>query len=144
MRLTRLRLVLLICALLASAAAVPAAASAAATRPAGLLNCARNLQVKPKVFTLACGDGNVGLSSLRWTSFGGASARATGIFAVNQCDPNCASGTVLRRRVTVVATRPGMFGGKRTYSRLALTGKTGRSLGRYGIDSDGPYTREPR
>jgi hypothetical protein len=122
------------------AVVAPMSAVAARPRPAGLLNCAQVLKARPRTFTLACGDGNVGLTSLRWSRFGGAGARATGLFVANECLPNCAQGRFFRRKVTVLATRPGLFGGKRTYSRLSLTGKHGTSLGRYGIDADGPYT----
>src|SRR5262249_46462295 len=133
---SRLRLLVICCVLPAAFAFAASSASATAAKPRprqpGLINCAHKVSARPRLYTLACGDGTAGLSHLSWTSFGGATARATGIFGVNLCDPNCAAGKIERRRAKVVATRPGTFHGKRTYTRLTVTAtKTGRSLGHF-------------
>jgi hypothetical protein len=71
--------------------------------------------------TLACGDGNTVLSGLRWSSFGGAGARAKGTLEMNTCTPNCAQGKVVRYPVTVKAAAPrSCKGGLRVYNKLTL------------------------
>src|ERR1700683_5080931 len=63
------------------------AAGAMAASGAGtvkLTNC-NKASSRPKQVTLTCGDGNTALSGLRWSSFGGASANASGTFEMNTC-----------------------------------------------------------
>ncbi len=49
--------------------------SASATAPLRITNCNRAV-ARPTLLTLTCGDGNTVLKGLRWSSFGGPSARA--------------------------------------------------------------------
>jgi len=91
-----------------------------------ITNCVK-ASVRPKTLTLTCGDGNTVLSGLRWSSFGAASARARGTFAMNTCNPNCAQGKVVRYPVAVKAGAPhSCKGGLRVYDKLTLqfTGRT--------------------
>lgn len=91
-----------------------------------ITNCVK-ASVRPKALTLTCGDGNTVLSGLRWSSFGAASARARGTFAMNTCNPNCAQGKVVRYPVTVKASDPrSCKGSLRVYDKLTLQ-FTGRS-----------------
>jgi len=128
-------------ALLASAslAAVATAPAASAKMSTGLLDCAHKLQTRPSTYALACGDGNVGLLKISWSSFGGGTAKGSGKLAVNGCDPNCASGKTTKTTVRIVATVPKRFRGKRTYTKLVLTRPDGKSAGVYRVDANGPY-----
>ncbi|HEY5389130.1 MAG TPA: hypothetical protein VIJ83_01140 [Solirubrobacteraceae bacterium] len=74
---------------LACAIAVPALASGTARRVVG--NCTKS-QVRPHSIIIACGDGNILLTHLTWSSFGGASAHGSGDYSANDCNPNCAAG----------------------------------------------------
>ncbi|MGA7704742.1 MAG: hypothetical protein WB998_07585 [Solirubrobacteraceae bacterium] len=75
--------------------------------------------VRPKTLTLTCGDGNTVLSGLRWSSFGGAVARASGTFETNTCEPNCAQGKVVRYPVSTKASSPrSCKKGLRVYGKL--------------------------
>ncbi len=56
--------------------------------------------------TLTCADANAVLTGLRWSSFGGASALATGTLETNTCTPNCAGGKFVRYTVAVRANSP--------------------------------------
>jgi hypothetical protein len=77
--------------------------------------------VRPKTLTLTCGDGNTVLSGLRWSSFGGSVARASGTFETNTCNPNCAQGKVVRYPVSVKASSPrSCKKGRLVYNKLAL------------------------
>jgi hypothetical protein len=116
-----LRSAVLAAVLLALAASVTSGASSLK-----ITNCVK-ASVRPKTLTLTCGDGNTVLSGLRWSSFGAASARARGTFAMNTCNPNCAQGKVVRYPVAVKASAPhSCKGGLRVYDKLTLqfTGRT--------------------
>jgi hypothetical protein len=74
--------------------------SASATSTVKITNCT-SASSRPKTVTLTCGDGNTLLTGLRWSSFGGASALATGTLQTDTCTPNCAGGKVVRYPVAV-------------------------------------------
>jgi hypothetical protein len=91
-----------------------------------ITNCVK-ASIRPKTLTLTCGDGNTVLSHLRWSSFGGPSARANGTFEMNTCTPNCAQGKVVRYPVSVKARAQRRCGARlRVYNKLTLR-FTGRS-----------------
>ena len=72
------------------------------------------------------------LTGLRWSSFGGASALATGTLQTNTCTPNCASGKFVRYPVAVRANSPRTCkGGLRVYDKVTLrfTGRAPSSAG---------------
>jgi hypothetical protein len=96
------------------------AVGASAASPVKITNCVK-ASSRPKTLTLACGDGNTVLSGLRWSSFGGKSARASGTLQMNTCSPNCAAGKVVRYPVSVSAgdTRT-CKAGLRVYDKLTL------------------------
>ncbi|MFH8629241.1 hypothetical protein ACH4CC_05145 [Streptomyces lydicus] len=120
---------LLVCAgtaLTAATVAAPAAASSAlpATGRVAVIDCAGKPQVRPGTYTLACGDGNNVLTSLRWSQWQPRSAVADGSDMVNDCRPFCAAGHFHRYRVHVrldhPQARPG-HPGQRYYTRLTLS-----------------------
>ncbi|HLW94424.1 MAG TPA: hypothetical protein VKS25_03515 [Solirubrobacteraceae bacterium] len=80
---------LLLTVVLACAIAVPALAAGNGRRVVG--NCTKS-QVRPPSIIVACGDGNILLLHLKWTSFGGPSAHGSGDYSANDCNPNCAAG----------------------------------------------------
>lgn len=76
-----------------------ALASGNARRVVG--NCLKS-QVRPRTITVACADGNLVLTHLHWSSFGGPSARATATYHVNDCKPYCAAGRFHSYPITLV------------------------------------------
>jgi hypothetical protein len=70
-------------------AAVLAVLAVAATVFTG---CAHQPVVRPHEVVVACGDGNFYVDKLRWSSWRGAAAVATGVAHENDCTPNCAAG----------------------------------------------------
>ena len=59
-----------------------------------LMECADDqLATQPSSFTAACGDANANLDSLEWSNWGAETATAAGALVVNDCDPDCASGS---------------------------------------------------
>ncbi len=102
-------------------------ASAAST--VKITNC-NSASSRPEALTLTCGDGNTVLSKLRWSSFGGVSAQASGTFEMNTCNPNCAGGKVVRYPVAVKAgSIRKCKAGLRVYNKLSLkfTGRAPKS-----------------
>lgn len=47
---------------------------------------------KPTKVTLACADDNIYATGLKFSSYGGSTAKATGTIHANECKPNCAAG----------------------------------------------------
>lgn len=87
---------------LAGVIAIPALASGEARRVVG--NCTKS-QVRPASIIIACGDGNIALTHLRWQRFGGVTAVAGGSYSANDCTPNCAAGHFHSYPATVVLSK---------------------------------------
>lgn len=93
----RLRIILVALAVFAVTAGA-AFAVAGTRRVVG--NCTKS-QVAPSSIILACADDNTVLTKLHWTSFGGATARASGSYTANDCTPNCAAGKFHSNPITL-------------------------------------------
>jgi hypothetical protein len=63
-------------------------------------------------------DGTFSLYGLKWTSYGGATATATGSGYTRGCTPDCAQGKVYRPRATVRLSQVKTCEGKSLYTRL--------------------------
>jgi hypothetical protein len=103
-----------------------AASAAFASSPVKITDCTKAAS-RPKQLTLTCADANAVLGGLRWSSFGGATAKARGTLEMNRCEPNCAQGKVAR--YPIAATARGIrkcAHGLRVYNRLTLSFTTGR------------------
>jgi hypothetical protein len=91
--------------------------------------------VRPKSIILACGDGNIGLVHLHWTSWGHASAAATGVDTWNTCVPDCAaSKTWDSTPATVSLSHPVPEPGGSLFGLLTVHGTKGPKspgLGKY-------------
>ena len=48
---------------------------------------------KPDVFTTACADFGESVHSIKWSMWSAEGAKGTGIYSVNDCEPDCADGT---------------------------------------------------
>ena len=58
-------------------------------------------KVEPKRITLACADDNILLKRLGWNEWNADKVKGQGRLLVNDCDPNCASGTFDKYAVKV-------------------------------------------
>jgi hypothetical protein len=113
-----------------AAALVSLGVMVASAAPAVKITNCNSASSRPKAITLTCGDGNTALTKLRWSSFGGAAAQASGTFAMNTCTPNCAGGKVVRYPVAVKASNIRKCkAGLRVYNKLSLkfTGRAPKS-----------------
>lgn len=91
---------------------------AGATRAAVLWNGTRG--VSRPIGISYTGDGTGELLRLHWTSFGGATAKATGADRVNDCTPTCAGGKWHTFASHVTLSRPVTCHGLRVYSSLVI------------------------
>ncbi len=57
---------------------------------------------KPGVFFKSCAHGGVAVGQIQWEAWSQDGARGTGIYAINDCKPDCKSGTLSKVPVTVV------------------------------------------
>src|SRR5579884_1138606 len=83
--------------------------------------------IEPGKIMLACGDGNAYLDHLRWSSWTGTAATATGVYTHNTCTPSCAGGTFVSAPTTVrlsypVQTRAGKEFGSVSYTATTASG----------------------
>lgn len=62
-------------------------------------------KVAPKGFVVACGDGNTYLEKITWSNWGARRAHGQAQLWVNECVPNCASGTFVHEAAAVTLTR---------------------------------------
>jgi hypothetical protein len=79
-------------AALASSGTPATASTQAATPRYVVLDCSLKPVVAPSTFTIACGDGGIGVQGLHWTSWTPKLASGYGTFWENDCIPSCAEG----------------------------------------------------
>lgn len=63
--------------------------------------CGQSQEFEPTVIPIACGDDNYGLVNLRWMQWGSSSAFARGTVVVDNCNPDCANGTISRSPIDI-------------------------------------------
>lgn len=66
-------------------------------------------------------DGSWVIVNLRWSAWGGGTARANGISSASNCTPNCATGKRSHDPARLVLSRPKPLGGRTVYTCFALT-----------------------
>jgi hypothetical protein len=91
-------------------AALPSVALAATSGTSGkplAINC-NVLKFKPKKIVIACGDGGIWLSKLRWSSWNATGATGAGTYNQNNCTPNCVNGHINSAPVKVTLSKPKM------------------------------------
>ena len=59
---------------------------------------------KPDYITLTCADGGIAIEEIKWQSWGTKEAIGTGIYAENNCKPDCASGKLVKTPVAISIT----------------------------------------
>ena len=110
-------------------ALVSTATAAGGARVVG--DCVRS-QVKPAQIIIYCADANGLLKNMRWSSFGGATARGSGSFSFNDCSPSCAAGRFHSYPVKVTLSQPARCPDGHTDYRVAdaiYSSKTRRPSG---------------
>lgn len=76
---------------------------------------------EPSTVTLSA-DGSSIVTGLTWSGWATATAVGTGTLNVNDCDPNCVSGTEHPYSATVTLTNPTVYGsGLQAYADMSVT-----------------------
>jgi hypothetical protein len=77
----------------------------------------RQGKYKPQRIVLGAGTP---IREIHWTSYGGRTATAQGMFAVNDCQPNCASGHVTWEPTSFTVSYVGPCHGRRSYRLISI------------------------
>ena len=102
----------------AGSLALPVAASAAPALPK-VSDCGE-VSAKPTGLVLSCADANIALETLKWSSWGKSTAKATGIFSENDCSPTCAAGTFNRYKANVTLSAPKTVNGTKVFTKVRV------------------------
>jgi len=82
---------------------------------------------KPNYITLACADGGIAVGEIKWQSWGVKEAVGTGVYAVNNCQPDCASGKLIKTPVAIALTNLFEYKSKFYLKDLAITTQKGNN-----------------
>ncbi len=105
-------------ALVVSAAAASPVATESGKRVHLIANCFKP-KFKPKDVIIACGDASLGARGMSWSKWTRKKADGTGTGQVNDCDPDCASGTTKTAPMELRLSRPQLCSnGKRVFAKL--------------------------
>ena len=75
-------------------------------------------EYRPHEITVACGDGNARVRSLRWSEWTSVRAVGLGTWQQNGCEPDCARGTFHDYPVQLTLDQPSGTGSARFFSRV--------------------------
>lgn len=97
-------LALTLAALAASALLAGGSSAATANSVLATQGCKTGL-VRPVSITFFCADAGAVMRKLRWTAWGGSTARGSGTYTEKLCNPTCATGGSLTRRASIRLTK---------------------------------------
>lgn len=92
----------------------------AATDKVKVSNCGE-VSAKPTGIVLACADANSALETLKWTTWNANSAKGTGVYSYNDCEPTCVAGHFHRYQVDVALLNPKTVKGAKVFSKARVT-----------------------
>ena len=75
---------------------------------------------RPQAITLTCADGGMYVDQIDWSRWNSSGAWGTGVYNVNDCEPNCAEGTFLHSKVKVRLSRLVEYRQKYFFRELAI------------------------
>jgi hypothetical protein len=100
-----------------------------------IYTCEGLMVTQPTAYTLACADGNGGVSGLTWSIWGVNGASATGQYYENSCAPDCADGTFIYTPATVTLSDPlASQDGGEYFTSLTVSTSTGTNTWQLGPD----------
>ncbi len=106
------------------------AAGAESSPEPKMLDClGEGSMVRPATLSLDCQETNATLSKLQWAQWDRDAAKGTGEFSVNNCQPNCAEGTVESYAVEVMAPQVKTSQAGSVYTEVVVTFLDGRPVG---------------
>jgi hypothetical protein len=88
---------------------------------------------KPDYITLTCADGGITVEEIKWQSWGVKEAIGTGVYAENNCQPDCANGKLIKTPVSISLTNLVEYKSKFYLKDLAIS---------TGTSNNNPYILE--
>ena len=82
---------------------------------------------KPDYITLTCADGGIAIEEIKWQSWGVKESIGTGVYAENNCQPDCASGKLIKTPVVLSLTNLIEYKSKFYLKDLAITTQKGNN-----------------
>ena len=83
---------------------------------------------KPEAITLTCADGGQYIEDITWNTWSASGAQGTGVYHVNECDPNCAEGDFLSAPVTIQLSDLSAYQGKSYLRTITFETTSGENL----------------
>jgi hypothetical protein len=83
---------------------------------------------KPNYITLTCADGGIAIEEIKWQSWGVKEAIGAGIYAENSCQPDCASGKLIKTPVAISITSLIEYKSKFYLKDLVITPTSGKDF----------------
>jgi hypothetical protein len=80
---------------------------------------------KPDYITLTCADGGIAVGEIKWQSWEVKAAKGTGVYAENNCQPDCASGKLIKTPVVLSLSNLIEYKSKFYLKDLAITTQKG-------------------
>ena len=99
-----------------------------AATPSYYNDCGAAAVAKPKSITEFCADAGAGVVNIKWSTWGATSAKGTGTFYINGCDPDCASGKVSKTQVNVLLSGVTKTHGKNYLMNVTVTPLAGKKF----------------
>lgn len=101
---------------------------AATMQPNAYYNDCGTPTFAPKTITQFCADAGAGIVNIKWSSWGSTSAKGTGVYYINGCDPDCASGKVSKTSVNVLLSGLTTTHGKKYLMKVTVTPLLGKKF----------------
>ena len=83
---------------------------------------------KPDAITFTCGDGNMYVEHIDWSRWDSKKASGSGIYTVNNCDPDCVDGTFIHVPVNITLSHLTEWKKKFYLRALVILSKDGKNL----------------
>lgn len=91
-------------------------------------------EVKPEAITITCADGGISVNRIEWSRWNQSGAEGIGFYSVNDCDPNCAEGTILEIPVRAFLRDLITYKNKQYLRRLEIKSVSGENLPQSGMN----------
>jgi len=89
---------------------------------APVVSCSVSEQKSEPATLLLSGDGSVFVAAITWSGWGDATAQGSGTLSVDNCNPNCAQGSLSRYPATITVTNLALYGnGKSAYGQITVS-----------------------
>lgn len=106
--------------------------------------CAQTAVVRPRSLTIACADDGMSLTALRWRSWGGETASASGRMVDNPCVPSCVASREVEYPVRVTVSDLVIGTHHAAYARVRVSASGRHPAHTPGAVSEGLETNGPK